>query len=70
MSKEKFDFTKVTKTVAGYEVKNLKISPYNDMIFGMVADPIWARPDRPFTTATWKKNGKCGNGNRTDCDLR
>jgi len=66
--KTNVNFLNATCTVAGYEVKNLRIAP-DGGIYGMVADPQWARPDRPFTTAYWKRNGKCGNRTRPDCDL-
>ena len=63
------DFTKATQTRAGYKVKDITWNETANLYLGMVADPSWARPGREYTTASWKKSGKCGNSTRPDCDL-
>ena len=59
----------VKTTASGYAVKDLKFNSAVGKILGFVADPLWARPDRPFITATWHKNGKCINRTRPELDL-
>jgi len=59
----------VTTTKSGYAVKGLSFNSAVNKILGMVADPLWTRPDRPFITATWHKNGKCINRTRPELDL-
>jgi hypothetical protein len=68
-SKPYYNLGQIVATVGGYAVKDLKVSPYGDKIFGFVADPLWARPDRPFITAMWHKNGKCVNKTRPELNL-
>jgi hypothetical protein len=46
----------VQTTKSGYAVKNLKWNSAVNKILGLVNDPIWSSPERPFVTATWHKN--------------
>jgi len=59
----------VQTTKSGYAVKNLKWNSAVNKILGLVADPLWTYPERPFVTATWHKNGKCVNRTRPELDL-
>ena len=59
----------VKTTNSGYAVKDLKYNSAVNKILGLVADPLWTRPDRPFITATWHKNGRCVNRTRPELDL-
>lgn len=59
----------VTKTVKGYEVKDLKWNSAINAYLGLVADPVWKSPTRDYISCSWNKDGKCFNRNRPDCDL-
>ena len=63
------NLSEVKTTQSGYAVKNLKFNSAVNKILGLVADPHWTHPDRPFVTATWFKNGKCVNRTRPELDL-
>ena len=63
------NLAEVTTTKSGYAVKNLKWNSIANKIIGLVNDPIWSSPERPFVTATWHKNGKCVNRTREELDL-
>ncbi len=49
----------ITHTVEGYEVKDLVWKPLDNIIRGMVKDPVRGRETlhNGFVVVTWKKNG-------------
>jgi hypothetical protein len=65
----KFKFENATETKGGFKVKDIKFNTAANLYLGMVADPLWTRPDRPFITGSWNKLGKCINRNRPELDL-
>ena len=67
------NLNKITKTIEGYEVKDLRFLTVDNIIVGFVKCPIWGKPTRNngFVTAQWRKNGtpiKSGKG-RKDLNL-
>ncbi len=68
--------TNITETIEGYEVKNLRWLPIDNIIVGLVKDPILANPklNNGFIAVTWKRNGKptnkYGGANRSDLTLK
>lgn len=68
--------SKVTHTVEGYEVKELKWNERDNIIIGRVKDPIVGRPEfhDGFVVCTWRKNGslnqRYGGQQRQDLYLK
>lgn len=64
---------KITKTIQGYPVKDLRWLPLDNIIVGMVLDPIWSNPKLHdgYVTCKWRKNGACvKEKERTDLTLK
>jgi hypothetical protein len=65
----------ITHTVEGYEVKDLIWKPTDNIIRGLVKDPVTGRESlhNGFVVSTWKKNGsvtqKYGGNSRLDLYL-
>ena len=65
----------ITQTIEGYPVKDLRWLPIDNIIVGLVKDPILSNPklNKGYSACTWKRNGKptykYGGGNRTDLIL-
>jgi len=64
---EKFDGIMKTKT--GIECKNVKFNSAANLYLGMVKDGWSSDPNRPWTSCSWKKSGKCVNSSRPELDL-
>lgn len=66
----------IKDTVGGYEVKDLVWKPLDNIIRGLVKDPVVGRENfnNGFVVATWRKNGslteKFGGSNRPDLYLK
>jgi hypothetical protein len=63
------DFNGTTKTKTGIAIQKIEWNSAANLYLGMVADPRWIRPDRPFITCSWTRNGKCVNRTRPELDL-
>ena len=48
---------KISQTTEGYEVKNLKWNPLDNIIVGQVKDNINPNLRGGWTTVQWKRNG-------------
>lgn len=50
---------KITQTIEGYPVKSLKWNERDNIIVGMVKDPIFGKPSLHdgFIIVQWKRNG-------------
>jgi len=65
----------ITHTVDGYEVKHLTWLPMDNVIRGLVKDPIRGKATLHdgFIVCTWRKNGKLtakyGGSDRNDLDI-
>lgn len=59
----------ITKTKTGIECKNVQFYPTLKLYLGMVKDHWSSDPSRPWTSCTWKKNGKCVNRLRPELDI-
>jgi hypothetical protein len=63
----------IKETTTGFEVKNLRWLPVDNIIVGLVKDPIWGRETLHdgFISGAWRKNGTPTNRikNRTDLAL-
>ena len=64
----------ITETVEGYPVKNLVWRPVDNIITGLVQDPITGEPELRdgYVSGQWRKNGSATNQilNRTDLKLK
>lgn len=66
----------ITETVEGYLVKDLVWKPIDNIIRGLVKDPVVGRAsfNNGFVVSTWKKNGsvtqKFGGKDRLDLYLK
>lgn len=62
----------ITQTVSGYPVKSLKWNPLDNIIVGMVKDPITGNDKLRdgYVTVQWRKNGKPTNFNKGREDLQ
>lgn len=66
----------ITHTVEGYEVKDLVWKPTDNIIRGLVKDPVTGRDtfNDGFVVTTWRKNGattpKYGGAERKDLYLK
>lgn len=65
----------ITNTVEGYEVKDLVWKPTDNIIRGLVKDPVTnSKLHNGFVVATWRKNGcltpKYGGATRPDLYLK
>jgi hypothetical protein len=60
----------IQETIEGYEVKDLKWNPMDNIIVGMVKEP-YSNPKvhDGFVCVQWKRNGKPTNRNRGRVDL-
>lgn len=62
----------ITQTSEGYKVKDLRWLPLDNIIVGLVQDPIWANPNLHdgYVACKWRKNGSClKEKNRPDLKL-
>lgn len=62
----------IISTVAGYEVKDLRWLPLDNIITGLVKDPVWGKPDLygGFIAGQWKRSGTPTNKLKTRTDLK
>ncbi len=63
----------ITETINGYKVKDLRWLPMDNIIVGMVLDPIWSNPKLHdgYVSCKWRKNGACvKEKERTDLTLK
>jgi|688.fasta_scaffold150702_2 hypothetical protein len=66
---------RITETMGGYLVKNLRYKKVDNLIVGMVLDPIWGRDSlhNGFVNICWNKRGKVdkryGGSSRQDLEL-
>ena len=51
----------ITETMGNYPVKDLRWLPTDNIIVGMVEDPIWGKPTlhEGYVTCKWRSNGRC-----------
>jgi hypothetical protein len=67
--------THITQTLEGYPIKNLLWKPSENIIVGLVKDPVRGRPTlhEGYVAVTWKSNGtltlKYGGPKRKDLYL-
>lgn len=65
------DLDKITHTVEGYRVKDLRWLPLDNIIVGLVECPFWGSEKRPFVSCKWRKNGfNVKDKNRPDLTLK
>jgi hypothetical protein len=50
----------IKETIGGYKVKNLRYLPLDNIIVGLVYDPIYGKPNlhEGFISVQWSKLGK------------
>ena len=66
----------VTETVEGYPIKGLRWKPIDNVIVGLVRDPILSNPNinNGYRSCTWYKTGKVttkyGGKGREDLNLK
>jgi hypothetical protein len=63
----------ITETIKGYKVKDLRWLPMDNIIVGLVKDPIWGNPKLHdgYVSCKWRKNGACvKEKERTDLTLK
>lgn len=64
------DLDKITHTIEGYRVKDLRWLPLDNIIVGLVECPIWSTEKRPFVSVKWRKNGlNLIDKSRTDLNI-
>jgi len=53
------NLNKITQTVEGYPVKDLRWLPVDNIIIGLVKCPIWGKPTLHdgYVSCKWRKNG-------------
>ena len=70
MTQEQLD--KITETITGFEVKNLKYKPRIRMITGQVKDPYNIFPElhEGFVGCSWSVNGYPQNMNKGRKELK
>jgi len=66
------DLNKITQTVTGYPVKDLRWKAVDNIIVGRVKCPIMGKEDfnDGFITGTWRANGSPINSIKGKEDLR
>ncbi len=70
---EEKELKKIKTTIQGYPVKDLRWLPTDNIIVGLVKDPIWGKPTLHdgYVTCKWRKNGAClKEKERTDLTLK
>lgn len=76
MTQEILDSLNITETVDGIEIKDLVWKPLDNIIRGLVKDPVMGRESRlnGFVACTWRANGsitqKFGGTKRPDLYLK
>ena len=65
------ELDKITQTIEGYEVKDLRWLPVDNIIVGLVKCPIWGRPNlyEGFVSVQWTRQGKPIKGAKGRKDL-
>lgn len=62
----------INQTTEGYPVKDLRWLPVDNIIVGLVKDPVWGRAElhEGYVACKWRKNGTCvKEKNRPDLKL-
>ena len=51
---------RITQTKGGYPIKDLRYKKMDNLIVGLVQDPVCGRPDlhNGFIVVVWRRNGK------------
>lgn len=62
----------IKTTVEGYDVKNLRFLPLDNIIVGQVKDPVWGKPELHdgFIAGQWKATGTPTNKIKGRNDLK
>lgn len=68
------NLNKITHTIGGYPIKDIRYKKMDNLIVGLVQDPVCGRPElhNGFITVVWRKNGTVEpryGKNRTDLEI-
>ena len=62
---------KITQTIEGYPVKDLRWIALDNIIVGLVKCPFWGTDKRPYVSCKWRRNGyNVKDKNRPDLTLK
>lgn len=68
----KDELLKITQTIEGYPIKDLRWRSQDNIIVGLVKDPLWGNPELHdgYIGGQWRKNGLPTNKIKGRNDLK